>query len=106
MASSGVEDMPAANRDEPADDDFLELDNPERQDRTFGRLGLLALGTGASIFVISFLLMSTVAKGSLLDLVVLVLWLGSACLALAGVGLLALACFKALMRKAPFDSPT
>jgi hypothetical protein len=78
-------------------DDFLDLDMPENRHRTFGRLGLLVLGAGAALSLVSLLLTSMLA-GGMLDLLVLILWLGSGSLGLAGLGLLGLAGFKALAR--------
>ena len=80
-------------------DDFLELDAPERRHRTFGLLGLLFLGVGAGLLAISVLLTSTLSKGSL-DLLVLILWLGTASLAFGGLGLLGAAGITTLVRKA------
>jgi hypothetical protein len=87
-------------RDEAADD-ILELNHPERRHRTLGRLGLLALGVSAALFLFSFLLMAILTTGSVLDLVVLILWLGGTLLAIAGVGLLAVAGIEAFRRSAP-----
>jgi len=82
---------------EQSADDILELDSPAH--RTFGRLGLLFLGPSAVLFVTSLLLVSTVAHGNLLDLVVLVLWLAAAGLAICGLVLLAIAGVTAVMRR-------
>ncbi len=94
---------PTASRDDP-DADFLELGDPERRHRAYARLGLLVLGVGVALFLFP-LLLRLVFAGSLLDLVALILWLGSACLGLAGLGLLVVAGFKALLKKAPFGTP-
>jgi hypothetical protein len=82
-------------------DDILDLNDPERGDRTLGRLGLLVLGVSAALFLFSFLLMAILATGSVLDLLVLILWLGGTLLAIAGVGLLAIAGVEAVRRKVP-----
>ncbi len=79
-------------------DDILKLDSPAHRHRTLGRLGLLFLGPSVVLFVTSLLLVSTVATGNLLDLVVLVLWLAAAGLAICGLVLLALAGITAVMR--------
>ena len=94
---------PATGQADP-DDDFLELGDPERRHQTFARLGLLVLGAGAALFLIP-LLLRFVSAGSLLDVLALILWLGSAFLGLAGLGLLGVAGIKALLRKAPFNTP-
>src|SRR5687768_12015885 len=82
-------------------DDILDLNDPERGDRTLGRLGLLVLGVSAALFLFSFLLMAILATGSVLDLLVLILWLGGTLLAIAGAGLLAIAGIEAVRRKVP-----
>jgi len=86
-----------------AADDLLELDSPAHRHRTFGRLGLLFLGPSVVLFVTSLLLVSTVATGNLLDLVVLVLWLAAAGLAICGLVLLAIAGITAVVR-GPFST--
>jgi hypothetical protein len=80
-------------------DDLLELDSPAHRHRTFGRLGLLVIGTGVALFLTSLLLVSTLASGNLLDLVVLVLWLAGAALVIGGFGLLAVAGLTAIRRR-------
>lgn len=94
------EASPDNDSDEPADD-ILELNDPERGHRTLGRLGLLVLGVSAALFLLSFLLTSILVSGGVLDLLVLILWLGGTLLAIAGVGLLAMAGIEAVRRKAP-----
>jgi hypothetical protein len=85
---------------EPADD-ILELNDSERGHRTLGRLGLLVLGVSACLFLLSLLLMAILTTGSVLDLLVLILWLGGTVLGIAGVGLLTVAGIEAVRRKAP-----
>jgi hypothetical protein len=85
-------------------DDILELDSPALRHRTFARLGLLVIGTALALFLTSFLLVSTLASGNLLDLVVLVLWLAGAVLAIGGLGLLAVAGITAVRRRPPFST--
>ena len=84
---------------EQSADDVWELDSPVLRHRTLGRLGLMFLGPSAVLFVTSLLLVSTVAHGNLLDLVVIVLWLATAGLAICGLVLLAIAGITALMRR-------
>lgn len=84
-------------------DDILELDSPAHRHRTLGRLGLLFLGPSAVLFVTSLLLVSTVAHGNVLDLLVLVMWLAAAGLAIFGLVLLAVAGITAVMRR-PFST--
>ena len=103
--SESAQGMPLHSRDQPSDDDILELDSPANRHRTFGRLGLIFLGSGVALFLTSILLVSTLAAGNLLDLVVLVLWLASAALIIGGLGLLAIAGITALTRKPASDSP-
>jgi hypothetical protein len=92
---AGLPDGP--NRNQSAGD-FLELDFPERRHRTFGRLGLLFLGAGAALLLVSSLLTITVAQGNVLDLLVVILWLGGGLLGIVGLGLVGLAGISALTR--------
>ena len=101
--SESAQPIPDHNEDQPTDD-ILELDSPSHLYRTFGRLGLIFLGSGVALFLTSLLLVSTLAAGNLLDLVVLVLWLASAALVIGGLGLLAVAGITALTRKPASDS--
>lgn len=103
MSESG-QGMPHPNQEEPADD-ILELDSPANRHRTFGRLGLIFLGSGVALFLTSLLLVSTLVAGNLLDLVVLVLWLATAALVIGGLGLLAVAGVTAMARKPPSSRP-
>ena len=102
--SEPAQGMPQHNQDQPSDD-ILELDSPVNRHRTFGRLGLIFLGSGVALFLMSLLLVSTLAAGNLLDLVVLVLWLASAALVIGGLGLVAAAGISAVTRKPASDSP-
>jgi hypothetical protein len=102
--TESAQPIPDHNQDQPTDD-ILELDSPSHRHRTFGRLALIFLGSGVALFLTSLLLVSTLAAGNLLDLVVLVLWLASAALVIGGLGLLAVAGITALMRKPASDSP-
>jgi len=101
--SESAPGMTHDNQDEPAED-ILELDSPAHRHRTFWRLGLIFLGSGVALFLTSLLLVSTLAAGNLLDLLVLVLWLASAALGLGGLVLLAIAGVTAVTRKPPSSS--
>jgi hypothetical protein len=101
--SESAPGIPHRTQDQPADD-ILELDSPHRH-RTYGRLGLMVLGSSVVLFVTSLLLVTTVANGNLLDLVVLVLWLASAALAICGLGLIAVAGVTALTRRSTYGNP-
>ena len=101
--SESAPGMPHHHQDQPADD-ILELDSANRH-RTFLRLGLIFLGSGVALFLMSLLLVSTLVAGNLLDLVVLVLWLASTALVICGLGLLAIAGITAMTRKPPSSSP-
>ena len=102
--SESAPGVPHHHQDQPADD-ILELDSPANRHRTFLRLGLISLGSGVALFLISLLLVSTLVAGNLLDLVVLVLWLASTALVMCGLGLLAIAGITAITRKPPSNSP-
>ncbi len=55
------------------------------------RLALIALGAAAAIFVVSFLLVATVPKGTVFDVIILVTWVGVVVLSIGGFALLAAA---------------
>jgi hypothetical protein len=79
---------------EDAAGDLLGLDSPAAgTPHLLGRLGLLAILGAAGMFVLSVLAVSLVAKGTVLDVIVLITWLGVAGLSLAGVLLLVAAGF-------------
>lgn len=72
--------------------DLLGLDSPTSSTpKILARLGLLAALGAAGVFVLSVLAVSLVAKGTVLDVIVLITWLGVAGLAIASVLLIAAA---------------
>ena len=76
--------------DEPGD--LLNLDAPHvAMPSVLSRLALMALGSAAAIFVVSIVLVTTVPKGTVFDVIVLVTWLGVGFLSLGGFALLAAA---------------
>lgn len=80
-----------ANADEEFGD-LLNLDAPNvEMPSVFTRLALIALCAAAAIFVVSFILVTTVPKGTVFDIIVLVTWLGVGVLSLGGIALLAVA---------------
>jgi len=98
MVDGDIARLPDDPHQEEPTGDFLELDFPERRHRTFGRLGLLFLGAGAALFLVASLLTVTLAKGNLLDLLVVILWLGGSLLGIVGLGLIGLAGISAITR--------
>lgn len=80
----------ASTDEEPGD--LLNLDHPEvTMPSVLTRLALIALGAAAAIFVVSFLLVATVPKGTVFDVIILVTWVGVVVLSIGGFALLAAA---------------
>jgi hypothetical protein len=103
--ASDVETEPGVPTDESpasADEEFgdlLNLDAPHvAMPRVLTRLALIALGTAAVIFVVSLLLVATVPKGTVFDVIVLVAWLGIGGLSVGGFVLLASAGIAKIIR--------
>jgi hypothetical protein len=72
--------------------DLLGLDSPgAKAPRVLARLGLLTLLGAAGSFVLSLLLVAIVAEGTVVDVIVLIAWLGAAVMSIAGVLLIAAA---------------
>ena len=87
--STGDSSAPSADEEF---NDLLNLDSPDvAMPSVLTRIALMALGVAAAIFVVSFLLVSTVPQGTILDVIILVTWLSVAVLALGGFALLAAA---------------
>jgi hypothetical protein len=81
-----------ANPDGENVGDLLGLDSPTSSTpKALARLGFMAALGAAGVFVLSVLAVSLVAKGTVLDVIVLITWLGVAGLAIASVLLLAAA---------------
>lgn len=78
--------------------DLLELDSTGASPRALARLGLLSLAVAAGTFIASILLASAPA-GSVLDLVVFVVWLAVVVLCVGGTSLLAAAGIAALIAR-------
>lgn len=88
--SEAPEPAPTAEGDESGD--LLGLDSPATTTpRVLARLGLLALLGAAGSFVLSTLLVSIVSRGTVVDVFVLIAWLGVVALSIAGILLLAAA---------------
>jgi hypothetical protein len=82
-------------------DNLLNLDAPDvAMPTVLTRIALMALGAAAAIFVVSFLLVSALPKGTIFDIVILVTWLGVGALSLGGVALLAAAGVAKITRTA------
>ena len=73
-------------------DDPLNLDAPDvAMPTVLARIALLALVAAAAIFVVSFVLVSTLPKGTFFDVIILVAWLAVGALSTGGFALLAAA---------------
>ena len=82
-------------------DNLLNLDAPDvAMPTVLTRIAVMALGAAAAIFVVSFLLVSTIPKGTLFDLIILVAWLAVGALAIGGLALLAAAGIAKITRSA------
>lgn len=80
-----------ANADEEFDD-LLNLDAPHvAMPSVLSRLALIALGAAAATFVLSFVLVATVPRGTAFDVLVIVTWLSVGVLTIGGFALLAAA---------------
>jgi hypothetical protein len=74
--------------------DLLELDSEGVKPRALARLGLLTLGVGGGVFLLS-LLLAMIPAGAAIDIAVFVTWLAVVVLGVAAGGLLVAAALLA-----------
>jgi len=71
-------------------DDLLNLDDPDgAMPSVLTRLALIALGSAAATVLVSFLLIATLPRGTLFDVLVLITWLSVGVLSVGGLAMLA-----------------
>lgn len=71
-------------------DDLLNLDDPDgAMPSVLTRLALIALGSAAATVLVSFLLIATLPRGTVFDVLVLVTWLSVGVLSVGGLAMLA-----------------
>ena len=95
LASETEAEPSVLTRDGPVDadeefDDLLNLDDPDgAMPSVLTRLALIALGSAVATVLVSFLLIATLPRGTLFDVLVLVTWLSVGVLSVGGLAMLA-----------------